>query len=72
MDNEYVNTVREIFEGLSEGDRCHMANLLFKEGYVASKVARQLAEAAENQREFDIVDSACDYWKQTAEDLGYV
>ena len=23
------------------------------------------------QREFDIVDSACDFWKQTAIELGY-
>ena len=67
-----VNTVRDIFEGLSEGDRCHMANLLFKEGYVANKVTQQLEDAAETKREFDIVDSACDYWKKTARDLGYV
>lgn len=26
---------------------------------------------AELQREFDIVDSACDFWKQTAIELGY-
>ena len=55
MDN--VNTVRDIFEGLSEGDRCHMANLLFKEGYVANKVTQQIEDAAETKREFDIVQS---------------
>lgn len=54
-----VNTVRDIFEGLSEGDRCHMANLLFKEGYIANKVAQQLEDAAETKRKFDIV--ACDF-----------
>jgi hypothetical protein len=35
--------VRAIFETLSEGQRMHMANLLNKEGYVASKQKSALA-----------------------------
>ena len=38
-------SVREVFEALNEGERCHMANLLYKEGYVALKATQAIAEA---------------------------
>lgn len=67
-----MSDVRTIFESLSEGERCHMVNLLYKEGYVPAKMQKLVEDLAECRREFGIVDSACDYWKKAAEDLGYV
>jgi hypothetical protein len=37
----------------------------------AATVARLTAELAELQREFDIVDSAAEFWKEEAITLGY-
>ena len=34
-----------IFDAMTEGQRCHMANKLFKEGYVPIKLQKQLNEA---------------------------
>ena len=67
-----MSDMRGSFDEMSEGERCHMVNLLYKEGYVPVKLIKLLEDAEETKREFDIVDSACDYWKQTAEDLGHV
>jgi hypothetical protein len=68
MNIELELTMREVFAALSEGDRCHMANLLFKEGYIPK---RQQAVDAAYTREFDILEGACDFWKQEAIDRGY-
>ena len=61
------------FEGMNEGARCHMANKLYKEGYAPIKMQSYCdeleAKLAEVQREFDIVDSACDYWKDMAQEF---
>jgi hypothetical protein len=40
-----VCTVAEAFESMNEGERCHMANKLYKEGYVALKATQAIAEA---------------------------
>jgi hypothetical protein len=61
-------TMRELFEGMSEGDRCHMANLLFKEGY---KAVKQTQHDAEEVREWIILEDACEFWKAEAIDRGY-
>lgn len=67
-----MSDMRELFDEMSEGERCHMVNLLYKEGYVPTKMQKLVEDLAECSREFDIVDSACDYWKKAAEDLGHV
>jgi hypothetical protein len=41
-----VCNVAEAFESMTEGERCHMANKLYKEGYVALKATQAIAEAA--------------------------
>lgn len=56
------------FEGMTEGERCHMANKLYKEGYLAVKARKAIAELVEESR---ILDGACDFWKETAIELGY-
>ena len=60
--------IAAIYEEMTDGERCHMANKLYKEGFVAIKAQKELDTL---QREFDIVDSACSFWKDTAIDLGY-
>jgi hypothetical protein len=61
-------SVNEVFAEMSEGERMHMVNKLNKEGYVGAK---QLTKDATDLREWDILENACDFWKETAEDLGY-
>jgi hypothetical protein len=60
--------VNECFEAMSEGERCHMANKLYKEGVRPIK-QQQSDDIA--MREWNIMDEACDYWKVQAIDLGY-
>jgi hypothetical protein len=60
--------VNECFDTMSEGERCHMANKLYKEGVVPIK--QQQADEV-SLREFTTVDEACDFWKDTAIELGY-
>jgi hypothetical protein len=61
-------SVGEIFDSMDEGERCHMANKLFKEGVVPIK--QQQADEV-SAREWDILEGACDFWKATAIDMGY-
>ena len=61
-------TIEELFDAMSEGDRCHMVNKLNKEGYQPQKLVKALAE---QERIFDIVSDACDFWKEEAIDRGY-
>jgi hypothetical protein len=68
MNIELELTMREVFAALSEGDRCHMTNLLYKEGY---RAAKQIKAAEVLAREWVILDEACDFWKQEAIDRGY-
>jgi hypothetical protein len=60
--------VNECFDAMSEGERCHMANKLYKEGVVPIK--QQQADEV-SAREFRMVDDAADYWKEEAIRLGY-
>lgn len=64
----YCTDVDDIYRQMSEGARCHMANKLYKEGYMAVKARAAIDELS---REFEILDSACDFWKQEAIDRGY-
>ena len=75
-------TIEEIFEAMSEGERCHMVNKLNKKGYQPQKLVVALREAEERveeleeearelDRQFDIVSDACDFWKEEAIDRGY-
>jgi hypothetical protein len=63
-----TRTVGEIFEAMGEGERCHMANKLFKEGY---KAVKQTQHDAEEVREWIILEDACEFWKAEAIDRGY-
>ena len=56
-----------LFEDMTEGERCHMANKLYKEGYLAIKAQQGLDELL---RELEILEGACDFWKQEAIDRG--
>jgi hypothetical protein len=69
----YCTDVDEVYESMGEGARCHMSNKLWKEGYRSPKATdRDLAaDVARLQREFEILDSACDFWHDTAMQLGY-
>jgi len=68
MDNTTQYDIGMLFEDMSEGERCHMVNKLYKEGYMAVKARAAIDELS---REFEILDSACDFWKQEAIDRGY-
>ena len=35
-------TIEEIFEGMTDGEKCHMSNKLYKEGYVPLKLTSEL------------------------------
>jgi hypothetical protein len=67
-DVELTASVASVFEAMDEGERCHMANKLFKEGYIP--IRQQNIDAAET-REWDILESACDFWKDEAVQRGY-
>ena len=68
MDNTTQYDIGMLFDGMSEGERCHMVNKLYKEGYMAVKARAAIDELS---RAFEILDSACDFWKQEAIDRGY-
>jgi hypothetical protein len=60
--------VNECFETMSEGERCHMANKLFKEGYVPIKQAQADEDTT---RTLEILEGAADFWKDEAICRGY-
>jgi hypothetical protein len=60
--------VNEVFEEMSEGERCHMANKLYKEGYVPLRVTQDNVTL---EREWDILEAACEFWKDEAIRRGY-
>ena len=68
MDNTTQYDIGALFEDMTEGERCHMANKLYKEGYVPVRVQKGWEDS---QREWDILEGACDFWKQEAIELGY-
>jgi hypothetical protein len=68
LGQDWAWTVGEAFEAMDEGERCHMANKLFKEGYIPKR--QQAVDAAEI-REWDILESACDFWQAEAIARGY-
>jgi hypothetical protein len=68
MDNTTQYDIGALFEDMTEGERCHMANKLYKEGYMAVKARAAIDELS---REWDILEGACDFWQQEAIKLGY-
>lgn len=59
-----------VFDEMGEGERCHMANKLFKHGYIPSKVKQYLPEAPVPKDEYWIRTEGC-YEGQVHQTVGY-
>jgi len=59
----------ELYDSLSTREKWKMVNRLYKRDEIlATKAFNQMENL---QREFDILEGACDFWKQEAIDRGY-
>ena len=57
-------TIGELFDEMTEGQRCHMMNKLYKEGYRSPRMDHSV-------KEWDILEDACTFWKREAINRGY-
>lgn len=65
------NKVQEFFDAMTLGERAHMVNKLVKEEILPARLIRLERELIRVEEEFDILEGACDFWQETAKELGY-